>query len=381
MPKKIVKLMVSAMLLLCLFAGCSTTIAVNTLVPAAVDISGYKTIAVRSTLDSTRWQYPSFWQSYVPVKSADYKYIEYLGLYSNLDFNASERITNAATDTIYKAINTGYFNVVNPTLTDAYVALGRSNGSVRAALLNNKVDAILTTDINNLYYDEYIVQEIDRGKKLTDELGIQYSPINFFLVQKYAISISYVLTDVENNVIIAADTFSSDMCEAKTKIGHIKNSKGDFEKDWNSISKASTLFINLIKKFAYDFRTELSPHYKTEYFSFMDNKPKIDSLKPAYKAVRAGDSRTALRLFADEYARSGHIASGYNAAILYFTLGDTKTAYSLTQELYSKYGLAEAVSLYNHMKAIDDRKAAAVAQINSEVKSGASPNSSELAGF
>ncbi len=49
-----------AIAIVLIVTGCSTTIAVKTLVPAKVDVSGYKTIAVRSTQDETRWIVPIF---------------------------------------------------------------------------------------------------------------------------------------------------------------------------------------------------------------------------------------------------------------------------------------------------------------------------------
>ena len=77
-------------------SSCSTTIAITTRAPATVDISGYKTIAVMTTADNTRWTYPSFWNSYIPTRSVDPTYLPRLMIMSNLDFNASNIIRDAA---------------------------------------------------------------------------------------------------------------------------------------------------------------------------------------------------------------------------------------------------------------------------------------------
>ena len=69
----------------------------------------------------------------------------------------------------------------------------------------------------------------------------------------------------------------------------------------------------------------------------MSNKPEKKSLEKAYDALDDENWDTALRLFADEYAKSGHIPSGYNAAILYFASGKTETALAISNELYTKY--------------------------------------------
>ena len=378
--KLILAVMITAAILF--LTACSTTIAVKTLVPAKVDVSGYKTIAVRSTQDETRWVLPIFWQSTFPFRyEINERYKRDLMVTSRLDFNVSSRITEAASSTIYKAINTGFFNILEPRLTDSMVTVGEYGGSVRQSLMQNNVDALLTTKISDLYYDEYIMQEY--GYPQTDSVtGQKYTPLNFYAVQKYAITIFYTLTDVENNKIIASGTFSSGMKENRTQLGRTKNAAGDFERTYYSyIPAASSLFSDLIKEFSDSFRDELSPHYTTEYFTFMSNKPEVKSLEKAYDALYDEYWDTALRLFADEYARSGHIPSGYNAAILYFASGKTETALAISNELYTKYGSTKGLDLYNYLKRLAAREDAANSQINSTEKSGASSSGTDLVGL
>ena len=174
--KLILAVLITAAILF--LTACSTTIAVKTLVPAKVDVSGYKTIAVRSTKDETRWILPVFWNSDFPFDySVNSRYMGYLRISSRLDFNVSSRITEAASSTIYKAINTGFFTVLEPKLTDSLVAVGEYGGNVRAELMNKKVDALLTTKIADIYYDEKIIQEY--GFSATDSVtGQKYTHFN-----------------------------------------------------------------------------------------------------------------------------------------------------------------------------------------------------------
>ena len=378
--KLILAVLITAAILF--LTACSTTIAVKTLVPAKVDVSGYKTIAVRSTKDETKWILPLFWNSDFPFDySVNSRYMGYLRISSRLDFNVSSRITEAASSTIYKAINTGFFTVLEPKLTDSLVAVGEYGGNVRAELMNKNVDALLTTKIADIYYDEKIVQE--PGFSTTDPSnGQKYTPMYFYAVQRYALTIFYTLTDVENNVILASGTFSSGMREERTQLGKTKNSAGDFESTYYSyIPSASSLFSNLIKNFTDSFREELSPHYKTVYFDFMKNKPEVKSLKKAYEALDNEQWETALQLFADEYARSNHIPSGYNAAILYFATGKTETALAIANELYTKHGSTDGLELYNYLKRLSASEEAANKQINSTEKSGASSSGGDLVGL
>ena len=364
-------LLVLFVVLALVLTSCGTSIAISRLVPAKVDVSGYKTIAVRSTIDETHWIQPLFWNSTVPFIAVGDSYWNYLTMRSYLDFNVSSRITDAASSMIYKAINTGAFKVLDPTLTDSIVNVGEYNGNMRKTLLDNGIDAILTTKITNLYYDEYITSEVSKLSS-TDKNNQKYYPIYFYLVQKYEITISYTLSDVENNKIIATGTFSSDMKQVKTPIGRTVDVSGKYEAEKSyRIDAASTLFENLIKQFSDNFRTELSPHYETTSFDFMPNKPEIKGLDQAYDALEDEKWALALQIFSDEYNRSQHIPSGYNAAILYFTTGQYQKAFDLAMELYNKHGNADALDLYYQLKRIAENEKAAEQQINSTEKSAA----------
>ena len=382
MKRSLITLVVLAVAVILVLTACSTTIAVKALVPAKVDVSGYKTMAVRSTKDDTKWILPVFWNSDFPFDySVSSRYMGYLRVSSRLDFNVSSRITEAASSTIYKAINTGFFTVLEPKLTDSLVAVGEYGGNVRTELMNKNVDAILTTKIADIYYDEKIIQEY--GFSTTDSAtGQKYTPLYFYALQRYAITISYTLTDVENNVIIASGTFSSGIKEERTMLGKTRNAAGDFERSsYSYIPSASYLFSSLIQEFSDSFREELSPHYKTVYFDFMKNKPEVKSLNKAYEALDEEKWDTALQLFADEYARSGHIPSGFNAAILYFATGKTETALAIANELYTKRGSTDGLELYNYLKRLSASEEAANKQINSTEKAGASPSGSDLVGL
>lgn len=361
--------------------SCSTTIGISRLVPAKVDVSGYKTIAVRTTIDETHWKQPSFYNSYVPFVSVDQLYWQYMSMRSYLDFDASSVITNAASDMILKAVNTGFFTIAEPKLTDSLINVGQYNGNLRQTLMDNHIDAVLTTRITAMNYDEYITAERDSYQSV-DKDGKKYYSIKFYLVQKYSMSISYTLSDVENNKIIASSVFNSDNKQVKTKIGQTVSEKGEYKADsYYSIESASNLLKSLVKDFADNFRNELSPHYVTSYFDFMPNKPEIKSLKPAYDAVDNGNYQTALTIFADEYARSGHVASGYNAAILYFAVGQYGKSYDLCNDLYRNHGSADALDLMNTLKRIAASEKAAEQQIESTEKSGGSSTGGGVIGI
>jgi len=380
MKKRLGIFTIALILIVVVLTGCSTTIAVRTLVPAKVDVSGYKTIAVMSTIDNTKWVRPVLWALYAPTKNVEDRYLRDVSLTTGLDITVATSISDSASAMIYKAINTGLsFKVLEPKLTDAYVLVGQNGGNLRQTLMDNGVDAILKTEVSYLYYDEYVYQENDKYAS-KDSSGNTYYKKNFYFVQQYAISISYVLTDVENNKIIATGVFSSDARENVTRIGHTKDPSGAFIRDTYTVKSASELFKSLINEFTNKFRDELAPHYVTEYFEFQPNKPKVDSLVPAYDALDDENWMVALRIFDDEYKKSGHANAGMNAAILYFATGEVQKAFDMTQEIYNKTGDKDALDLYYHFKRINDRENAAQNQINSTEKSG-STTGGDLIGF
>ena len=128
-----------------------------------------------------------------------------------------------------------------------------------------------------------------------------------------------------------------------------------------------------------DITRKLTPHYVTSYFGLMDNKPKEKSLESAYDYVKSENYRTALDLFVAEYDRSGHVAAGYNAAILYYTLGQYEEAFSMAKDVYEKSGNSQALDLYYRLKDVREKQEAARDQMNSTTKNPSS--SGELIGF
>jgi len=306
---KRVKLFLILAAIVLALSSCTTMIVMDTLVPAEVDVSGYKTIAVTSTTDDTKWTYPLYWNSNIPFKSVNAAYYQYLSILSNLDFNASSKITDVATQTIYNAIDNGYFKVVSPTVSDAFVTTGKYSGDLRGTLMNNGIDAILTTEISSLYYDEYIMQEVS-DYQIKDANNVLYNETKFYIVQKYALAINYILIDVENNRVIDTDTVGSDIKTCKTLIGHTKNASGQFERYYNVPPKASALFSSIITEFSSTFKNRLTPHTVSRSFEFLPNEPKTEALESAYEALKDRYWGIALRLFYDEYLSSGHIHAG-----------------------------------------------------------------------
>ncbi len=387
---------VIALLMVC---SCSTTVALRTLVPAEVNVSGYKTVAVQST----QYNYSPasiLWRNFfIPIRgNIDNAYIKDLTRFTLFDGTTPTKVSSYASEKLVKAIDKGFFTIKSPTLTDSLITVGKSTGSVRQTLINNSVDALLTSSINYMEYDEYIYCEPVYATSTGESTGSTTSSSDvsstsssstsseaiagyrFYLYQSAAISLTYSVVDVEDNVIIGNDTLTSSTGPIITQIGHTDSSMA-FVSDMSyyEYDSATDLFSYLIDGFVSTITKRLTPHYVTTYFDFMSNKPKVDSLKEAYKLTDNGNYRTALDLFVAEYKRSGHVAAGYNAAILYYALGQYDDALLLAYDVYKTSGNSRALELYYDLKNVRDNQLAAAEQIDSNQK--AKPASGELVGF
>ena len=374
-------ILVALLALVLLFAtSCYSTIGLRTLVPAEVNMTGYKTIAVQSTT----YNYSPvelIWRSYIiPVRGTiDEAYLPYINnIFTLFETTTPTQVSTYASDNLANAIDKGFFTVDGPTLTDALILVGKNTGTVRQTLLNNNVDALLTSNISYMYYDEYITSEPIYGGADNKTL----TGYNFYIVQKASISLTYTVTDVQDNVLIASKTVPLSSGDLKTLIGHTDPSDiKKFVKD-SSVGEyltAADIFQYLVKEILSNVTNELTPHYETTYIDLMANKPKADSVKDAYGYVDDGNYRVALEMFLKEYQTSGHIPSGYNAAVLYYALGDYDNAFTLASEVYNKSGNSDALSLYYTLKNIKDKQDAAIAQIVGDKTS--SSKSDELIGF
>lgn len=368
-------------LVLLLATSCYSTIGLRTLVPAEVNMGGYKTVAVQSTC----YNYSPaeiIWRSfYIPIKgNIDPIYYDYLNIFTLFDNSTPSAVAKYSTDNLVKAIDKGFYTIKGSDLTDALIMVGKSTGTVRQTLMNNNVDALLTSNISYMYYDEYITSEAlyqdkNDAKKITG--------YNFYIVQNATISLTYTVTDVENNVLVANKTQTLSTGDLLTQIGHTDPSninKFIPDADYFEYRSATTIFESLVDNFFSTVTNQLTPHYEYKYFDLMANKPKKDSVKKAYDYVDDGSYQVALELFLSEYNASGHIPSGYNAAILYYALGDYENAFNLSWDVYNKSGNSDALDLYYRLKSIKDKQDAAIAQINSDTK-GAGSSTGELVGF
>ena len=104
------------------------------------------------------------------------------------------------------------------------------------------------------------------------------------------------------------------------------------------------------------------PTTKTAYIDFMSNKPKNESVKPAYKAAENGDYSYALNLFMSAWNTEKHVPSGYNAAVIIACNGDIDGALYLLDEVRSMVNNSEVNKLYVNLLNLKKKNEAAAEQ-------------------
>ena len=111
---------------------------------------------------------------------------------------------------------------------------------------------------------------------------------------------------------------------------------------------------------------QLAPRHSSVSLTLMENKPKAEAVEDAYKLAGDGYISQACILFTQEWERSGHLPSGYNAALLTAASGDLDGAIAILEEISSSYDSAEVDSLLSGLRDLRSRDSQARQQLNGE---------------
>jgi len=367
-------LMILLLVLLLTAVSCSTVLNVSTWEPSTSGISGYKTVAVRTTT-----AYAGSVRSYnmfVGVNIDPLLYpvpVDISHMLSNVDSSVVRKVAKTANSVVENALNQGVYTVYNSTATEGMISLASTSGaSVRDVLLRNGVELLVTSKIEYMDYDEYITLESSK-----DKYG-NPSGYNYYLNQEAALTMSCMVQDVETLSILWSRTFTDRTnprgwytSTYKTRIGHI-DLDGTFSwVDYSNVKSVDAIFSSMVDGFYSEIRNALTPHRIYTSFKLMDNKAKVETIKPAYGYANDGLYTTALSLFLDEWDRSAYIPAGYNAAVIYFAMGKYTETTEMARNVYDTTGSPDALTLMSRIGSLLKSQQAALDQSIGE-KSGTS---------
>lgn len=319
------------MVALVVLSSCASSVDVKGLVPAEIDLSKYRNLAVASTksFSFNTYSRPSAWVRSVGAGN--------VSVASGIPRNLEAQVASYATDRLVNTLQqTGFFKLVLPEVTDAYIA-GASVGLDSFSLLRQSgAAALMNSSINYMDCDEYVYSKL-RTKWVPDQWVPNSSTGNtdfvpghevivgtdYYLVQTATVTFSYSIIDLSTGTILAARSFS-DKVSRETELGR-----------YDSFAPSvMPLYTKMLDAFQSGLRKQLAPNWVTKTVYLMDNKPKNDAAKDAYKQVDKGNLQVAYVLFHDQWTGVKHVPSGYNASLMLEAVGDLNGAISLMQEVY-----------------------------------------------
>ena len=280
-------------ILSCTLFSCATSIPMNVLRPAELDLGGAEYICV------------------IPFRTSDYVFYPAVGNRLSITIGSSQKVRNKAEKNIADYITSG---LVSKLSHSQYFKLVSATAVETALRYGNKapVDVYLTGNIDNFTNDIVTVKrkvEVD-GKEV----------IKTYYSRKVGVSISYQVVDASNNTIISY----------KNKNIGLESSENlkvnDLPDPIDLIDYQLDSLINQISN-------ELQPYYVTITIKLLKDKTKNPKMKYADELANDGLIEEARQTFMEVYLAIHQFEAGYNAAQLSVVLGDLEKAYSLMVEL------------------------------------------------
>ena len=347
-----------AALTILVLASCSTTVSVKSHVPSEVNMSSLRTLAVASVAVSDKLNVSTQSVKTITVGSGVDSTVR---IFSRWNSTIEKTLAKYAQDKMYQSLQqTDYFTLVNPSNTDALFKEGKMLGQTRQRFMDAGIDAIISTKLSILSFDEYITSqnrtEYDFVTKTNKDVGIDY-----YFETSMVINFEYNVVGVAQNKIVTSGSANRDIEDrtlaATYRYGTNGISDGKFTYAISFAPRLDEYYRNAVASLVSNIAIELAPRWVYSTETLMDNKNKIESIKEAYKLASDGNYYEAYSLFNAEWNSSFDLASGYNAAILLYARGMLSEAidymsnvcdvtYS-TQAEAKLYSMKEAQRLWN----------------------------------
>lgn len=346
------KLLLIVTLAALLLVSCATTVSVDYINPSEINMGSYRNIAIASTVPYRAMRNPS-----VFVRAADSAAERNTFVTSSYSRSLADTVASYATDRLVSTLSSsGFFNVTPPSVTDALLDYAALGNDITSELAKRNIDAVIIPKITAMGVDEYVSSEQylvnDPVKK--DEHGnpVKVPAWRYYLTQSAYLDYSYTIIDARTLQVYAVKNFS-DKREDVSQISEYGIYSPDVKGFFNSMINGFQRYILL----------QLVPQRQSASLSLMSNKPKIKSLEGAYDAAKNGYTDIARELFLSEYEASGHIPSGYNAALLTASMGDMDEAIALLEEMNYRTSSDDVRGLLTGLKDIKARDEEAMRQI------------------
>ena len=199
-----------AALTILVLASCSTTVSVKSHVPSEVNMSSLRTLAVASVAVSDKLNVSTQSVKTITVGSGVDSTVR---IFSRWNSTIEKTLAKYAQDKMYQSLKqTDYFTLVNPSNTDALFKEGKMLGQTRQRFMDAGIDAIISTKLSILSFDEYITSqnrtEYDFVTKTNKDVGIDY-----YFETSMVINFEYNVVGVAQNKIVTSGSANRDIEE------------------------------------------------------------------------------------------------------------------------------------------------------------------------
>jgi hypothetical protein len=344
-------------LILLVVTSCATMVEVRHLRPAEVDLKGRKNLALGPVTTAVRTTRPSPWIDGLQETS--------FSLSSGWEADLVSRLEQWATTRLHSVVtSSGYFTVMDPALTGAYLTLIRQGGDGCELLLEKGFNMLLVPTIQFFDAAEEVVGR-DIREQVTEEIEVggvkmisTYEKVTsreYYLIQRGTVTLGYDLYDPENGTLITSKSFT-DVQQKETKIGtrfYGADSKSYRDERTYLSSQGpsfASLFEEMLRPMIEQIGRQIAPSWESVKVALLDSKPQTVASKEAHSLVKYGNYARAQQLFMAEWQNSRSLAQGYNAAILLEAMGYLDEAVALIDEVYQSTASAKAYSALMRMQ-------------------------------
>lgn len=353
--------------LVLVLVSCETSVSIVYNQPSEINMGSYRNVAVASTVPFKGMTKPPFFVRAIDVDAFWDTYIT-----SSYDTSISEKSAKYATKKLVATLEkSGFFNVTPPEKTDVMLNSSVVGVSTVDALKNNNIDAVIIPKITSLSINEFIqskkIVETDYNKKDAQGNPTKVTKTVYYLYQNVDLGFSYTIIDAKTQNVVAVKNFNS-------------SDSRSYEVDKYGFLAPDpySMIQTMIDSYQGYISKQLVPTKARKNVSLMANKPKVEELKVAYKAAEDGYTSRAAELFLREYNATGHIPSGYNAALLTAAVGDIDGAIELLNEMSLKYSNSDVEKLLSNLVIIKQRNDEALKQLSGEVTHNFQDNSTNI---
>ncbi|MHC1693539.1 MAG: hypothetical protein AB9828_11005 [Sphaerochaetaceae bacterium] len=325
--------------------GCSTAVSVRHLVPAEVNMSEYRALAVAS-VEPYSFGFFDRPDSVIDDHSGSsgYRVLSGFGVFTEdqIAQYATKRLTTTLKDT-------DYFSILPPIQTDRILRNKNFGISSAEEFRRNGIEALFSSRITHMDIDEYIYANESKEWVSKDPVtGLPVTPYEitvkkYYIKQKVALVFVYEITDVDTGRTILSKNFS-------VQDDRLTQLKYESTTTYISAPPIEPLLERMFDSFQSEIANQLAPRWERSSIYLMSNKPESVNAKLAWDEAKRGNLAVARDVFLSEWERNQHIPSGYNAAVVIESLGDLESAMDLMKQVYQASGSSNVYDEWQRMR-------------------------------